>query len=159
MKTLLNKGFGIKLMIAVFVCALLSAFDTPPGGDTFTIYLNDKLLVKQFVHMKEKTKTISLQEASANDVLKIHYSHCGKMGVARNLIIKDQQNKTVKAWKFEDSSDGDQGAMIVNASDIGKIQKSAGGRLLSLVYSSEQLPEGIVLASFSNHGEVKASLK
>ncbi|HEY0742025.1 MAG TPA: hypothetical protein VGD40_11215 [Chryseosolibacter sp.] len=159
MKTLLNKGFGIKMMIAVFVCTLLAAFDTPPGGDSFTIYLNDKLLVKQFVYLKEKTKTISLQEASANDVLKIHYSHCGKMGVARNLTIKDEQNKIVKAWKFDDSSDANTGAMSVNASEVRKIQKSAGSKTLLLVYSSELLPEGIVLANISNSGEVKASIE
>lgn len=159
MKTLLNKRSGIKVMMAVFVSALLSSFDAPPGGDSYTIYLNDKLLVRQFVHLKEKTKTISLQEASANDVLKVHYSHCGKMGVARNLAIKDHQNRLVKAWKFEDSSDGDTGAMAVNASEVAKIQRSAGSKAMSLVYSSEQLPEGIVLASISNGGDVKASIK
>lgn len=159
MKTIIGKRAAISCGIAVVVSIMLSAFDSAPGGDSFTIYLNDKLLVQQYVHNKEKTKTISLQRASANDVIKVHYSHCGKMGMARNLYIKDQQNKTLKAWKFEDSSDGDKGSMKVQATEVVKLQKTVGIKTLSLVYSSEQLPEGFVLAHISTNGDVEASIK
>lgn len=159
MKTIIKKRFGVTSGIAVLVCVLLSSFDSPPGGDSFTVYLNDKLLVQQYVHNKEKTKTISLQQASASDIIKVHYSHCGKMGIARNLFIKDQQNKTLKAWKFEDSNDGDKGSMKLQAGEVAKLQKGSANKTLSLVYSSEQLPEGFVLVHISASGDVEASIK
>ena len=87
MKTIIEKRVAISFLIAAFVCIMLSSFDSAPGGDSFTIYLNDKLLVQQFVHLKEKTKTISVQQASANDVIRVHYSHCGKMGIATITTI------------------------------------------------------------------------
>jgi hypothetical protein len=159
MKTTGLKRIGIASIVAVLFSVLLSSFNSAPGGDSFTIYLNDKLLVKQHVSMNEKVKTISMTQASSKDLVLIHYSHCGKMGIARNLMIRDQQNKTIKAWKFENSSDGDKGAMTVQATDLVNLQKSNVGNKLSLVYSSDQLPEGKVLALITSDGEVQASIK
>ena len=158
MKTMMKNKIAITSAIAL-LCLLLSAFANRPGGDSFSIYLNDKLLIQQFVHAKEKTKTISLVNASANDVIKVHYSHCGKMGIARNLYIKDSQQKTLKAWKFDDSADGDKGAMRVSALEIAKLQKATGNKTLSLVYASEQLREGFVLVTISDNGDAQASIK
>jgi hypothetical protein len=159
MKTIHLKLLVIRSLIVIVFAFSLASFMRKPGGDSFTIYLNDKLLVQQFVHLKEKTKTISLQQASANDVIKVHYSHCGKMGVARNLSVKDQQNKTLKAWRFEDSNDGDKGVMKFQASEVARLQKASGNKTLSLIYTSEQLPEGFVLVNISVRSEVQASIK
>jgi hypothetical protein len=159
MKTIHLKLLVIRSLVVIVFAFSLASFMRKPGGDSFTIYLNDKLLVQQFVHLKEKTKTISLQQASANDVVKVHYSHCGKMGIARNLFLKDQQNKTLKVWKFEDSNDGDKGAMRFQANEVARLQKASGNKTLSLIYASEQLPEGFVLANISTSGEVEASIK
>ena len=159
MKTIIGKRIAVSSLIAVLVCVMLLSFDSAPGGDSFTIYLNDKLLVQQYVYKKEPTKTISLLQASASDIIKIHYSHCGKMGVARNLVIKDRENKILKAWKFEDSEDGEKGAMRIPAVEVAKLQKAAGKKSLSLIYSSEQLPEGFVLANISSSEAVEASIK
>ncbi len=160
MKTNNLKLTAIALVLCAFAMLISSfdSFDNRPGGDSFTIYLNDKLVVEQYVHMKEKTKTISLTGAADNDVLRIHYSHCGKMGVARVLAVKDSQNKIVKIWKFQDSSDANAGAMKVTVGDINKISKTSGNKSLSLVYSSEQLRDGITLATLSSN-DVRASLK
>jgi hypothetical protein len=159
MKNIHPNSIVIRSLIVIgFACALLS-FSLKPGGDSFSVYLNDKLLLQQFVHLKEKTKTISLQQASSADVLRIHYSHCGKMGVARNLFLKDDQNRTLKSWRFENSEDGDKGAMIVQAADIASIQKKNGLKKMSLVYSSEQLPDGIVIAYVSKESDAEASIK
>lgn len=156
------KTIKMKLIIASMITLLssemLSSFEIAPGGDSFTIYLNDKLLVQQYVHLKEKTKTVSLQQASADDVVRIHYSHCGKMGISRNLMLKDQ-NKTLKAWKFEDAQDGDTGAMRISVGDIRKLQKASGNKTLMIVYSSEQLPDGFTLANISPTSQVEASVK
>lgn len=149
----------IASMVTLVVSVMLSSFEITPGGDSFTIYLNDKLLVQQYVHLKEKTKTVSLQQASAEDVVRIHYSHCGKMGISRNLIIKDQNSKTLKAWKFEDAQDGDKGAMRISVGDIRKLEKASGNKTLTIVYSSEQLPYGLVLANVVASAQVEASVK
>lgn len=145
-------------MAIVFVSALFS-FSRKPGGDSFSVYLNDKLLVQQFVHLKEKTKTLSVQQTSSADVLKIHYSHCGKMGVARNLFIKDEQSRILKTWKFQDSEDGDKGAMTVQLAEVASIQKKNGNKKMTLLYSSQQLPDGIVLMHVNVEAAAEASIK
>ncbi|HEY0653855.1 MAG TPA: hypothetical protein VGD65_12040 [Chryseosolibacter sp.] len=158
MKTFTLKSLAGSLSVIMLTSVLLS-FTKNPGGDSFTIYLNDKLLVQQYVHMKEKTKTISLHQATANDVLRIHYSHCGKMGISRNLFIKDSENKIVKTWKFEDSADGDKGSMTVRAGELADVQKRNAGKKLSLVYTAEQLPDGITLAMITTSGNAEASIR
>jgi hypothetical protein len=159
MKTLDAKQLAIRSLVVLISAMSLFSFETLPGGDSFSIYMNDKLLVQQFVHLKEKAKTISVQQVSANDVLKIQYSHCGKIGVARNLLLKDEHNKTIKTWKFRDSDDVNKAPMTIQAVDVAAIQKQNSSKKLSLVYLSEQLPDGIVVAYFGNEDTIKASIE
>jgi hypothetical protein len=155
MKT--NNSRTLLTMLSAALFFTMLSFSPKPGGDSFTIHLNDKLLFETYVYKKETTKTISLTTASDADVLKIHYSHCGKMGIGRKLALVDSRNREIKTWKFEDSSDGHKGAMTITVGEINRAQKNATDKSLSLVYSAQQLEEGITLTNLTSR-ETRASL-
>lgn len=146
--------YGLVLMM---MCTAV-AFTTRPGGDSFTIFINDRLMVEQLVLKTEKTKTIAIPSSNSNDVLKVYYSHCGKVGVARSLSIKDPQGKTLKAWRFEDSDDHATKNMTLKVGELTSVQKNKTGNA-SLFYSSKEVPNGIVLAYLDFENSDKASIK
>ena len=153
------KTLAIRSLVFTIVATALFSFSRVPGGDSYTIYMNDKLLIQHYVHKGENPKTISLAGVTNNDVFKVHYSHCGKMGVARVLQIRDNGLNPLKTWKFQDSPDGSASAMTCKATDVLALQQANPTRKISLYYTSLELPEGKMLASFSLNDGVKASLK
>ncbi len=159
MKKYINRTMAIRSLVFMVIATALFSFSRVPGGDSYTIYLNDKLLIQHYVYKGENLKPISLGGVTANDILKVHYSHCGKMGVARVLTVRDNGLNTLKTWKYPDSSDGSEGAMTCKAADIVSLQHANPNRKLLLYYSSEQLPEGRVLATINANDGAKASLK
>lgn len=55
--------------------------DTFAGGDTYTIYLNDRQILKQFVGLPSSgLLNLPLENTNPNDKLTIKYSHCGVVG-------------------------------------------------------------------------------
>jgi len=138
--------------------SVLFSFSAVPGGDSFTIFLNDKLVLEHYVHSDEKPKNITLDPASSDGYLRIHYSHCGRMGITRNIMIKDAQ-KVLKEWHFPDSPDGSAKAMACKVGDILAIQKASGKKTLDIYYASKQLPKGYLLTSIEFSNQAKASLK
>jgi hypothetical protein len=153
-----RRPLAIRSLVLVALCAILFSFTEKLGGDSYTIYLNDRLLLKEYVHDIKNVKSISLSESSANDVLKINYSHCGKIGVARNISIKDAQNKILKTWTFQDVEGNALPTMSFKVKEIVALQKNKGTKL-NLVYSSKELPGGRLLAAIEIPDDTKASLK
>jgi hypothetical protein len=148
----------ISLAIGSLVCAVLFSFSPRLGGDSFSIYLNKKLLFQQYVYNHDGLKTVSLANATEKDVLNVHYSHCGSIGNNRSIAIKDSQNKILKEWRFPDVAKGSEGEMSCQVRDILALQKANKGRV-NLVYASRELPEGKTLATIELPDGVKASLK
>lgn len=148
---------AIRSLVLFTFCITLFAFSVRPGGDSFEIYVNDKLMLKEFVYGKPELKTIRLSSGSVEDVLKIHYNHCGKTGSARNITIKDSNNKVLKEWSFKNVISGEP-HMKFKVKEIAALQTD-GTKSLSLVYSSKELPEGKVLAAILLSNEDKASLR
>lgn len=140
MKKMLQRSFVVTGLMIVFSSVLFS-FTTSPGGDSFTIYLNNKLILQQYVHADKSVKTLSLSDANPNDELRVNYSHCGTVGKKRVLTIKNQQNKILKQFSFADGNN----SMVCKVKDIPGLTKNSGE--LSLVYSSAEMPAGHVLAS------------
>lgn len=122
----------------------LLSFTTRWGGDSFTIHLNDKLIVSQFVYGEKSVKAIKLNKTNINDELRIRYSHCGVIGKSRTITIKDQHGKTLKQWNFSDK----QSNMICKVKDIPGLGKE--DISLRIFYASEEMPKGHVLASIIN---------
>jgi len=143
-----RKQRGIKLLVLLGLLITAPAFSGNMGGDSFTIYLNNKLLLQQSVYGEEGTKSLQLDQASPNDQLMISYSHCGKSGTGRSILLKDAQNTTLKEWRFADAS-GANNAMTCRVKDILDLQK--GNTTINLFYTSRELPNGRMLASLQLH--------
>jgi hypothetical protein len=155
-----NRSYALAIgsLMLIALCAALFSFSPRPGGDSFSVSLNRKLLFQQFVHADASVKTVTLTDATPDDVLNVKYSHCGRNGNSRNIAIKDSNNKTLKEWHFADIAEKTPAEMSCKVKDILALRKMNKGKL-SLVYSSRELPEGRTLASIEIPEEVKASLK
>jgi hypothetical protein len=148
-----GRSLAIASLILVALSATLFSFSSLPGGESFEIYVNNSMVVQQFVTRDGSLKSFILNEPSSSDVVKVYYNHCGKVGTARALTIKDAQNKVLKTWEFADNDK----FMVCKAGDIAALQKHHLGRL-NLYYSSKELSSGRILASIVS-GNEKASLE
>lgn len=129
------------------------------GGDSYTIYLNDKLILKQYVgQTKSGIIPLVLENAKASDNMVVFYSHCGTTGKGRSIAIKNESNKTLKEWKFEDASAS--GGMTIPVKEILDLEKSNAKNTLTMYYySSQLLPGGRMLASIQPDSKSTTWLK
>jgi hypothetical protein len=154
-----RRPLAIRSLMLVALSTVLFSFSEKIGGDSFSVYLNDKLLLQQYVSRDVTVKSVSLNETATGDVLKIYYSECGKIGRERNISLKDGKDNVLKSWHFPDAAEGASNPpMICKVKDIMTLQKSNGNSIVKLVYSSRELPEGRILAAIPS-GDTKASLK
>jgi hypothetical protein len=56
-----------KSIFLLVLSSVLFSFSTNWGGDSFQIYLNKKLVLKDYVHNDMGTKSFSLDKASTTD--------------------------------------------------------------------------------------------
>ena len=145
------KSIISKTLMLVAIAATLLSFSSkfspasPVGGEGFEISLNGKIVLQQFGKDMENVKTLQLSSASANDKLTIRYHHCGKVGKNRIVTIKDEQNKLIKEWHFNDASTAP-GDMSCSVQDIISLKKGS-NNVFKIYYSSSELPNGRQLAS------------
>lgn len=140
-----NNRVAAKVLVLLALCATLFSFSAYRGRDSFAIFLNDKLLLEQFVMPKEGVRTFELTRANYNDQLSIYYTHCGQPGKGRTIAIKDENNHTLKEWHFGDASHL-KSSMSCKVGDILSLQKNNQGKL-QLWYATKEFPAGHVLAS------------
>lgn len=133
-------------MLVVTLSAPLFSFAPRFGGEGFVVYINNKPVIQRFGNEMSIVKTISLSQYSPGDQLTIKYYHCGRVGKSRTITIKDVQKKILKQWKYEDVADPVAGMNCFLKDFIGLEKNST---VLYLYYSSTELPEGRLLASFS----------
>lgn len=138
-KTLRQPAMAVMLLVASFFTALAG------GVDSYEIYLNNKLLLRQLVTQPLSLKSLPLDKANPNDQLVIYYSHCGTIGKGRKIAIKNEAGRVVKEWTFANAS-GTKTGMTIPVKEMLQLQKQYAKNQLSLYYSSEQLPEGRMLA-------------
>lgn len=136
-----KKLMGIFSLLAIAGLTTLMA-SNKGGADHYTIYLNNKLLVRQFVGQPLTLKSLQLDQANKNDQLVIYYSHCGKIGQGRSIVIRDEEGNTLKEWKFPNASDAGSG-MTISVKELLLLQKKGSG--LNMYYASDELPKGRML--------------
>lgn len=122
-----------------FAALLLSAFTIRPGLDSYEIYLNNKLLLKQYVNQPLTLSSLQLTQQNAADQLKIYYAQCNmpdKIGKSRSISVKDEDGTVLKTWKFADAS-GKQSAMVIPVKEVLQLEKANAGKALSLFYAAE----------------------
>jgi hypothetical protein len=159
MSRLIFKSIAAKcstlFVMSLFVAANINA----GGGDVYTIYLNDKLVLKEYVaQAKSGIIPLVLENAKPTDNLVVFYSHCGTTGKGRSIVIKDEKNNTLKEWKFEDAAAST--GMTIPMKEILALEKSNANATLTMYYfSSQLLPGGRMLASIQPDGKNTTWLK
>ena len=123
-------------------CAILASFDTLPGAYSFEVYLDNQLLMKEYVSADRSVKPITLEKNSRATVM-VTVNQCGVTGTARSLSLVDEQNKQVKQWNFKDVNPSVKDPMAVPVSEI--VAASA-GKNVSLYYRSKELDRAVMLA-------------
>jgi hypothetical protein len=136
----------IKSIILFAMSLLLFSFSTNWGGDSYQIYLNKKLMLKEYVSQGHAAQTFSLDKGSYNEEVDIYYSHCGQVGKNRTISIKDGNNRLVKELHYPDFN-GKNSGMSFKVSDFLNWDKRNGVDQLNIYYSSLELTNGRLLAS------------
>ena len=124
-------------------CLTLATLYAKAGRDQFKVYLNNKLLLEQYVGESVSLKQLQLEKANANDQLTFHYSHCGQIGTSRKIVVEDAKGNIIKKWEFADA-DGQNSGMVIPVKEVLALQKED----LQFFYASNQLPKGMMIASF-----------
>jgi len=159
-----KKRAATKLLAPIGLVVLLSAFSPRMGSHSFTIYLNNRLMVQQYVAMarEEGTKTLQLEQRDYNDQLIINYNQCGQVGTDRTIVLKDGQNRLLKEWHYTDAAGANpvsaNAAMTCKVKDIFDLQKANGNDRVNLYYSSKQVPNAVLLASLILPADSKQAL-
>ena len=135
-----------KTFAMVFTLVLLSLFaiQAKAGADSYEIYLNNKLVLKQYVTQPLNIKSLQLNKVSSDDRLVIYYSHCGQTGKGRSIVIKDEKEKILKEWKFDNVKGTDKG-MVISIKELLQLAKNNAN--LVLYYKAEGLQKARMLTS------------
>ena len=123
-------------------CMLLASFATLPGADSFEVYLDDDLLMKEHVYGERATKPISLDKNSGA-TMTVSYSHCGVTGTSRSLSLRDEQKHLIKERKFTDVGAKVKDPMPV---PVKEIVAALGGKSATLYYKSTEIENAVLLA-------------
>jgi hypothetical protein len=142
----------MKGLVWIAFCTTLFSF-SKIGGDSYTIHLNEKKLVENYVHSKAVTPTISLSQTTSSDQLFVYYNECGKIGKERKLSIRDEKDTILREWKFTNAT-GEHTPMICKAKEIHAL-KNNGNNKLKLFYTSRDV-KGQLLATLEVADNLKA---
>jgi len=133
---------------AVALCLTVFTLTAKAGRDSYEIYLNNKLLLKQTVDQSFSLKSLHLDPSNSNDQLVIHYSQCGVIGKGRSIAVKDEKGRILKEWKFSDAPTGTNASMVISVKELLQLAKDNANGSLRCYYTSEERSKGQVLASF-----------
>ncbi|TKC08376.1 hypothetical protein FA048_14570 [Pedobacter polaris] len=145
-KITFNQSF-IKLFTLITLCITTFGFTTRFGLDSYEIYLNNKLILKQAVNQPLNLRLLQLDKAKDSDQLRISYTHCmiKGAGTGRSISLKDEKGNTLKKWMFADAT-GSDWKMTIAVKEVSQLQKKNANSELSLHYTARELPKGETLA-------------
>lgn len=129
----------------ILLIIILSSFSVIPGGDSFKIYVNNKLVIQEHLYGRKETARLVVNPESDEQV-SVEFNNCGKLNTERKLIIKDGENKIVKKWEFTDSPDL-KSPMSFKVSEITAISEKM--QNMNLYYASNEVANGQLLASIN----------
>jgi hypothetical protein len=138
MKRIIRPLIIVKAILLIFLSLPFAGASAFGGVDSYAIYLNDKLLVRQSLADPLDLKTLPISDKNVSDKLVIRYMQCNapaKVGKNRVITLKNEAGKVVKEWKFKDL-EGEASDMVIPVKEILALQKTASGAL-SFFYSAE----------------------
>lgn len=136
--------FIAKSSVLALAIICLQSFSYHGGGDYFKVLLNGMMVAEQYLTKPVALKTLSLNAANRNDKLTVYYSHCGRTGSSRTIILKNEEGKVLKQWKFADAPSQE---MQVPVSEV--LNAPSGSSTVSLYYSSKEIPSGKQIIAFN----------
>ena len=137
----------IKMFTLITLCFTAFSFTTKFGLDSYEIYLNNKLILKQTVNQPLSLRVLQLAKAKENDQLRINYKHCTLKGAGtdRSIALKDEKGNTLKKWVFANDNGSDLN-MTIAVKELLKFEKADLRHELSLHYTARELPKGEILS-------------
>jgi hypothetical protein len=159
LKMHVRKNF-MKMMLMMLLSLSILSLSARGGIDSYAIYLNDKLLVRQSLDKPLDLKMLPLTAANKSDNLVIEYMQCNapsKVGKNRAITIRDAEGRIIKEWKFKDS-DGSNTTMVIPVSEILVLQNQAHGSL-SFYYSADGLHKVQKLAALQRVKKLNTAKK
>lgn len=137
----------IKMFALITLSFTVFSFTTKLGLDSYEIYLNNKLILKQSVNQPLSLRILQLGKANDNDQLRINYKHCTLEGAGtdRTIVLKDEKGNTLKKWAFTNASGSDL-SMVIPVKELLQLEKNNADHELSLQYTARELPKGETLA-------------
>ena len=142
-----NRAF-IKIFALITLCFTTFGFTSKFGLDSYEIYLNNKLILKQAVNQPLSLRMLKLGTAKESDQLRINYRHCtteNGVGTDRIIFLKDDKGNTLKKWAFANATGSDLN-MTIAVKELLQLEKKNANRELSLQYTAKELPKGETLA-------------
>ena len=143
------KPLLVSLLTLLALSLSVSPLTARGGLDSYEIYLNGKLLLRQVPAQSLSLKSLSLNASNANDKLVIYYSQCNapvRTVKGRSITVRDGNGKILQEWRFADMGDGD-GGMTIPVKAILSLAKAHTGEALNFYYASESRPGGQALAT------------
>lgn len=142
-KSLVTSSKNAIEKVLISALLFLSTFHAKAGGDVYEIYLNSKLILKQFATQPLSIKSLQLDKAMPEDRLVILYSHCGTTGKGRSIAIKNDNGNILKEWKFTNTNV----SMEIPVKKLLQVATNKSTGHLNLYYSAQELPKGRMLTS------------
>lgn len=146
------KTMNLKSPMGSFLLVLLLGMSTMAispklGLDSYEIYLNDKLIMKQYVNQPLNLRMLQLEKAAPQDLLWIKYTHCTIKGAGSNrtIALKDDKGHLLTQWTFADTG-AENKPMKVSVAELLKLGKEHESHQISLYYQSKELPGAELLA-------------
>ena len=148
----------LNALIGVALCTTLFSFSRMTGTHSFQVYLDDKLMIDQYVNSKMIAPALQLNPTENHNQLIVKYNECGKTVTGRTLSIRSQEGKVLKDWHFEGESTGYEESMVCNVKEITALKQKE-SNTLKLYYSSKEFPEGQQIANLTIGSEATTALK
>ena len=142
-----NQAFMMLFMLMTLSFTVFG-FTTRFGLDSYSIFLNDKLILKQTVNQPLSLRVLPLGTAKETDQLRINYTHCtikNGAGTSRSVSLQDEKGKILKKWVFADATGSDLN-MTIAVKELLALAKTHASQELSLHYNARELPKGEMLS-------------
>jgi hypothetical protein len=142
-------------MAILALCLLLVSFAPHPGGYSYTIHLNNKLVSEHYLTTKLETPSLALTDQMMNGTLGVYFNECGEIGKGRKLSLRTSDEKILKEWVFANST-SKHDAMEIVLKDMATTLASGKA---AVYYTSErvtkpQLLVTLVASASANKGKV-----
>ncbi|GAA0880517.1 hypothetical protein GCM10009119_34870 [Algoriphagus jejuensis] len=148
MKTMKVKIALCSALLAIVLGLVTMSFSPRLGLDGYEIYLNDKLIMKQYINQPLNLRTLQLDKAAPEDMLWIKYNHCtikSGSGSERVIVLKDMKGHELKQWKFANSPSENK-PMKVSVAELRQLEKEHADHQVSMYYKSKELADAELLA-------------